>query len=324
MAEEIAKDLFRIKVPLPETPLKYLNAYAVKSPERSLVIDTGLNHDSCLKALLEGLAAVGVDPDQTDYFITHLHSDHFGLITRLAGENTRVFFNRPELEIIENWQGFGPMLTYVGNNGFPVERLKDALKAHPGSKFGTDWVPPMQLLAEGDLIYVGNYAFECVETPGHTLGHTCLYEPSQKLFIAGDHILAGITPNIQCWGEDRNPLQQYLESLEKVRRYDVARVLPGHRRLFPDFAERIGELIAHHHERLDEVRSILKDGPLTGYEVASRMSWDILAASWADFPVAQQWFATGEALAHLRYLEEAEEIGRQTCNGTVRFVNIAD
>ena len=56
MVEALAKDLFRIKVPLPDTPLKYLNAYVVRSPERSLVIDTGLNHDACLDALRAGFA----------------------------------------------------------------------------------------------------------------------------------------------------------------------------------------------------------------------------------------------------------------------------
>jgi glyoxylase-like metal-dependent hydrolase (beta-lactamase superfamily II) len=319
MVEEIARDLFRIKVPLPDTPLKYLNAYAVRSSRRSLVIDTGLNHDICLRALLDGLKAIGIDPQRADFFITHLHSDHFGLITRLAGEDTRVFFNRPEAEIIENWQGFGPVLAYIGRNGFPAERLKKALQAHPGSKFGTDWVPPMQMLDEGDIIRIGDYAFECVQTPGHTLGHTCLYEPTHRFFIAGDHILAGITPNIQCWGEDRNPLQQYLESLAKVQKYAVDLVLPGHRRLFSGFKERIQELIAHHHERLNEVLSVLKDGALSGYEVAARMTWDILADDWASFPVAQQWFATGEALAHLRYLEVAGQIGREIRQDIVRF-----
>ena len=319
MVQEITPDLFRIKVPLPDTPLKYLNAYAVRSPERSLVIDTGLNHDACLTALLEGLKTIGIDPGQADYFITHLHSDHFGLITRLAGEGTRVYFNRPEAEIIENWQGFGPMLAYIGRNGFPVERLADVLKAHPGSKFGTDWVPPMQMLGEGDKIRVGEYVFECVETPGHTLGHTCLYEPGRRLFVAGDHILAGITPNIQCWAEGRNPLQQYLASLDKVRDYPVDLVLPGHRRLFSEFRKRIQELIAHHQKRLDEVLGILANGPLTGYDVAARMSWDIVAAGWSDFPVAQQWFATGEALAHLRYLEDAGRIRHETQQDIVRF-----
>ncbi len=319
MVEEIAKNLFRIKVPLPETPLKYLNAYALRAPGRSLVIDTGLNHDDCLAALRAGLDKIGVDPARCDYFITHLHSDHFGLITRLATDDTRVYFNRPDAEIIENWQGFGPMLDYIARNGFPLKRLQSALKAHPGSKFGTDWVPPLQMLAEGDVIHVGDYTFECIETPGHTLGHTCLYEPACKLFIAGDHLLDGITPNIQCWVEGRNPLQQYLASLTKVRPYDVDLVLPGHRRLFSRFQERIDELIAHHRNRLDEVLSILASGPLSGYAVAACMSWDIQAPDWASFPVAQQWFATGEALAHLRYLEEKGRVNREEKEGVVRF-----
>jgi len=38
--------------------------------------------------------------------------------------------------------------------------------------------------------------------------------------------------------------------------------------------------------------------------VAGRMTWDMTYGSWDDFPVVQQWFATGEALAHLKYLED--------------------
>ncbi len=319
MVEEIAKNLFRIKVPLPETPLKYLNAYAVRATGRSLVVDTGLNHDDCLTALRAGLEEIGIDPAHCDYFITHLHSDHFGLITQLATDTTQVYFNRPDTEIIENWQGFGPILEYIGRHGFPLARLQSALKAHPGSKFGTDWVPPLQMLSEGDVIRVGDYAFECVETPGHTLGHTCLYEPTHKLFIAGDHLLDGITPNIQCWAEGRNPLKQYLASLAKVRPYDVDLVLPGHRRLFSRFTARIDELIVHHRHRLDEVLAILRERPLSGYAVAARMSWDIQADDWEAFPVAQQWFATGEALAHLRYLEEEGKICRVAKEAVVRF-----
>jgi hypothetical protein len=49
------------------------------------------------------------------------------------------------------------------------------------------------------------------------------------------------------------------------------------------------------------------------------MTWDLQAPSWSDFPVAQQWFATGEALAHLRYLEEADRISRRTDRDIVRF-----
>lgn len=37
--------------------------------------------------------------------------------------------------------------------------------------------------------------FGCIETPGHTQGHICLYESSQRLLLSGDHIL-GISAQI--------------------------------------------------------------------------------------------------------------------------------
>ena len=211
------------------------------------------------------------------------------------------------------------MINYSAKNGFPQNELRSALENHPGFKHGSNWVPALKILQDGDAIDVGDYHLVCVHTPGHTLGHTCLYEPEKKLLVSGDHILIDITPNIQCLAEGRNPLKQYLASLEKIRPYDVDLVLPGHRRLFSGFRERIQELLSHHHERLDEVLAILEDGPQTGYDVAARMSWDIVASDWDHFPVAQQWFATGEALAHLRYLEVDGHLGRENDRGTVRF-----
>ena len=66
--------------------------------------------------------------------------------------------------------------------------------------------------------------------------------------------------------------------------------------------------------------SILKSkGPSSAYEIASRMDWDIVAQSWEYFPVAQKWFAIGEAIAHIRYLEDAGTVQRRQQNGTVLF-----
>jgi glyoxylase-like metal-dependent hydrolase (beta-lactamase superfamily II) len=319
MIEEICPDLFRIQVPLPNTPLKFLNSYVVRDRRRSLIIDTGLNHDTCFAALQEGLKAIDVDPARADLFVTHLHADHFGLVTRLATADTRVYFNRPDAEIIESWEGFGPMLAHAGRNGFPVDQLRAALAAHPGSRFGSDWIPPMEILSDGDPIDAGRYRFRCVATPGHTLGHMCLYEPEHRLLIAGDHILIDITPNIQCWSDQENPLKAYLESLTKVAAMDVAHTLPGHRRLMGDPRPRIAELQVHHRTRLAEVLTILGDGPSNAFGIAARMTWDIQADRWEDFPVAQQWFATGEALSHLRYLEEDGKIVRSQDRDIVCF-----
>jgi glyoxylase-like metal-dependent hydrolase (beta-lactamase superfamily II) len=311
MCEEVLPNLFRIKIPLPESPLKYLNSYVIRDPERCLIIDTGLNRTECLEAMLAGLRKIDVDLAQSDLFITHLHADHFGLVAKLASESTNVFFSRPEKELMESWEGFAAMIAYAGRNGFPENELRAALDKHPGAKYGTEWIPELKVLEDGDQIQFGDYQFQCVATPGHTMGHTCLYEPDKKLLVAGDHILIDITPNIQCWSDSQNPLKHYLASLDKVAGLQVDLVLPGHRRLISDHQARIEELKRHHDQRLAEVISILDGGAMTAFEVASRMTWDLKYDDWKDFPVAQRWFATGEAISHLRLLEEEGKVRRK-------------
>jgi hypothetical protein len=39
------------------------------------------------------------------------------------------------------------------------------------------------------------------------------------------------------------------------------------------------------------------------------MTWDIGFKSWDLFPPPQKLFAFGEAMAHLKYLEEEEKVG---------------
>ncbi len=311
MCEEVLPNLFRIKIPLPESPLKYLNSYVIRDPERCLIIDTGLNRTECLEAMLAGLHKIDVDLANSDLFITHLHADHFGLVAKLASESTNVFFSRPEKELMESWEGFAAMIEYAGRNGFPENELRAALDKHPGAKYGTEWIPELKVLEDGDQIQFGDYQFQCVATPGHTMGHTCLYEPDKKLLVAGDHILVDITPNIQCWSDSQNPLKHYLSSLDKVAGLQVDLVLPGHRRLISDHQARIEELKRHHAQRLAEVITILGTGAMTAFEVASHMTWDLKCDDWNDFPVAQRWFATGEAISHLRLLEEEGKIMRK-------------
>ncbi len=320
MCEEVLPGLFRNKIPLPDSPLKYLNSYIIKDSERSLIVDTGLNRKACLHAMHRGLATLGIDLAQSDIFITHLHADHFGLVSKLVTDTTNILFSRPEKELMESWEGFGAMVDYAALNGFPKNELQAALDKHPGAKYGADWIPELKILDDGDAVDVADYHFKCVTTPGHTLGHLCLYDQDKKILLAGDHILIDITPNIQCWSDTANPLKDYLASLDKVYQLQIDLVLPGHRRLIDNPRARIEELKKHHAHRLDEVLTILKKGPLSAFQMAAHMSWDIDCESWDQFPVAQKWFALGEAISHLRYLEEDGLIVRMTVDQTIEFV----
>jgi len=319
MMEELFPDFFRIEIPLPNSPLKFLNSYVIRSSERNLIVDTGLNRKECLDAMQSGLQELGVGLANTDFFITHLHADHFALLSKLVTPSSQVFFNRPETELIEASGWWERMVSYAAKNGFPENELREAIRSHPGREFGSEWIPEISVLQDGDQISAGDYCFRCVSTPGHSLGHTCLYEPNKKILVAGDHILIDITPNIQCWADDQNPLQNYLASLDKVNDMEIDLVLPGHRRLITDHRRRIAELKENHKTRLEEVLSILANNQLAAFEVASRMTWDLDCDSWESFPRAQKWFATGEAIAHLRYLERKGLIVRNEKSGITVF-----
>ena len=311
MIEEILPNLCRVEIPLPKNPLKSLNSYVIKDSERNLIIDTGWDQKECMDAMQAGLRALGVDLKKTDFFITHLHADHLGLLSRLVTETSTIYFNQPEAERIKSLNRWNDFVDFARMNGFPEDELQSALRSHPGFKYGLKRDLPFHIVKEGDKINIGEYLFMCVETPGHTKGHICLYEPNKKIFAAGDHILSDITPTVQLWSDDWDPLREYLASLEKVYKLDIELVLPGHRGIIRDCKKRIRELKDHHERRLEEIVSILRKGSQNAFEVAPQMSWDVIYEAWDMFPVSQKWFATGEAIAHLKYLEEKKRIKRK-------------
>jgi len=45
MIEEVLPGVFRVKVPLPNNPLRYTNSYLLISRGKCLVVDTGFNVD---------------------------------------------------------------------------------------------------------------------------------------------------------------------------------------------------------------------------------------------------------------------------------------
>jgi glyoxylase-like metal-dependent hydrolase (beta-lactamase superfamily II) len=311
MIEEVGADLYKIEIPLPRNPLKALNSYAIKSPERNLIIDTGWNQQECMDAMQSGLKELEIDIRKTDFFITHLHTDHLGLVSSLVTDTSTIYFNQPDGDRIKSGIFLDDLMNFARLNGFPEKELQRVPHTHPGFKFRSKGPLSFHILKEGDTLRISDYVFHCVETPGHSKGHMCLYEPSKKILVAGDHILGDITPTITLWSDEWNPLKEYLESLDKVYQLDIKLVLPGHRDIFRDPKERIQELKAHHQKRLDEIIAILRKGRKNAFQVASQMTWDIAYDSWDLFPVSQKWFATGEAVSHLKYLEEKGVIRKE-------------
>ena len=232
MIEEVLPNLYKIEVPLPRNPLQAINSYIIKGQGQSLIIDTGMNREECMRVMSSGLKELEVDLKKTDFFITHLHADHLGLVSSLATDTSTIYFNQPDANSINSGSPWEKNARFAGINGFPEDEHKKAIENHPGRIYSARGRLDFHIVKEADTISIGDYSFKCIETPGHTRGHMCLYEPNKKIFISGDHILIDITPNISLWSDDENPLREYLHSLDKVYDLDIELVLPGHRSTF--------------------------------------------------------------------------------------------
>ena len=306
MIKEITDKIFRIRVPLPNNPLKWLNSYFIRGDDGDLLIDTGFRLPECREALSAGLRELGAEQDRLDILATHLHSDHTGMVDLFAGENRRIYMSGRDIEWFDNFlrgkTGKNRMSRYT-MEGFPLWLNKKIEPKNPSSALSTPRMDPrFTPLDPGQTLEVGDIRLKMINANGHTPGAAMVWLPDQKIMFTGDHILFDITPNITAWGGVTDTLGDYLNNLRIAGSYDVKTALPAHRNT-GDYHERIRELLRHHKARLAEVVRIIQSEPgLNAFEITARMTWSIRARNWEEFPDVQKWFAFGECLSHLDYL----------------------
>lgn len=326
MHEEVAKNIYRINVDMPKSPLGNLNAYVVKGEDRSLLVDTGERKDEAYRALTEGLRELGVSLDRLDVFLTHMHMDHVGLVPLIYRPGMRVFMGRKDIKLkldIYSNRTFEALLFIRTELGFPKgereELARRGLEQFPQDDF-CDYTP----VDEGDVFEYGGYRFTAIDTPGHTPGHMCLYEPEKKIFFSGDHILFEITPNITHWDGYEDALGDYAHSLIKVRDLDVDVLLPGRRKVTGTLAERANEILEHHGRRVKETVELLDAHPgSSSCELAGLMHWNLkYKGGWENFPKDQKVFAAGEVRAHLQYMARRGWARRENIDGMDIFYPI--
>lgn len=328
MYREELPGFYRIEVPLPGNPLKELNAYLVRGKDRSLLVDNGFNMRASEEALRAALDALCVDATRLDFFITHLHSDHNGLTSRLQSPSSRIYCGRTDGEkinaFIRDAGLWSAMMLDLRHHGFPRDALEELVSSHPGKVYANAEPLHFTFVEEGDVLSFGPYAFRVLSVPGHTPGHMALYEETHKFLVAGDHILGSITPNITSWEGVPDSLGDYLASLAKIAALPVRTSFPGHRAVVADTRERIVELRAHHAQRLAEALDIVTSlGRARAWDVAARMRWS-LRGVWKEFRVQQQCFAVGEAVSHLDHLAALGRLERtREDDGGISFAPVS-
>lgn len=310
-------DIYTIYIPLPNNPLKSLNCYVIKTKTKNLIIDTGFNIPDCFEALIVGLAELNIDINNTELFLTHMHSDHTGLVSSIMKDDSIIYMSADDYEYVKLMlDGF-----WIKNNknyikeGFKEYELELLKTVNPAKIYNPDKLFNIISVGDNTKLRIGEYELTCISTPGHTPGHMCLYLEQEKILFSGDHILFDISPNISRWPTEKNSLKNYIDSLEKIKKYEVKLALPAHRNNNMDLYNRIDQLIHHHELRLEEILEIIMAHPgINAYNTASKMKWSLKGKKWKDAPVQQKWFAVGEVLAHLDYLEIENKVYKKLAN----------
>ena len=131
-----------------------------------MLVDTGFGAD--VPALLRWLQTQGVAPSALGLIVnTHFHCDHSGGNHALQALHGVFIAAQAEEAALVNC------------------RDPDACRA--------DWlrqpIEPYQVdrrLRDGDMVSAGRWAWQVVETPGHTAGHISLYSAEHGILVLGD------------------------------------------------------------------------------------------------------------------------------------------
>lgn len=323
---EVMAGIHQLKLPIPDNPLGYLNAYLIRGGNGYTLVDSGWPTQETLDVLIKELGAINLNlQDITSIVITHAHPDHLGLAGKIR-ELSKAEIIMHELEAShitpEHWKADTQWWDWLLANGMLEE---DVLKLQERDWGREDFlwrVQPDRMVSGGEKLSLDSADLEVIWSPGHSVGHICLYEPARKILFSGDHILPVITPNVSLFARSAaNPLGSYIDSLKKMERLEVELVLPGHEHIFGNFRERVQQILEHHAQRIEELLDALGSEEKTAYQIASKMLWVGIAevVLGENLPITQQIGALGETLAHLEFLRVEGRVERVIKNGMAFF-----
>ena len=312
--QPVAPGLWWLRLALP-FELDHVNVYLLDDGDGWTVVDTGLADDATRAAWTEALARLPGSRPVTRVIATHHHVDHVGLarwfVERFGAEllmTQREWLWGRLLAVDESPERSEIFARFFRQAGFDEAEAVEL--ARQGDAYGRFVEPPpatYRRLCDGNVLEAGGRRWHLLCCPGHSSEHLCLYDPQDRILLAGDHVLPTISPNVGIWPSDpdANPLGDYLASLRRVADevHPETLVLPGHGAPFHGVHSRIDWLLDHHADRLLLVLDACRT-PITVREVVPALFKRALSEH-------QMVFAAGEVAAHVNLL---------LCQGKLRSV----
>jgi glyoxylase-like metal-dependent hydrolase (beta-lactamase superfamily II) len=311
-------------MPLP-FKLNHINLWLIEEKDGWVLVDTGVN-DRRTKTLWRDIFKRVLKGKPLSRLIcTHAHPDHIGLggwihenygasllITRGEWNFGRLFSSGS----MNKKNQYSDYFLRIGCDESDIEDYGSHIMT--ANKLYCDVPKEFEPLRDGSTIIISGNKWEVIIGLGHSQEHACLYCSELDVLIAGDQVLPKITPTIMVhpFDPEANPLAEFLESNEKLRRIpDTVKVLSSHNRPFIGLHTRLNQYIVHHNERLEVIKNACKE-PLSGMEVSK-----ILFPK--DLDIHGKYFAAGETMAHIRYLENKGSLIRSNfSDGIERYSSV--
>ncbi len=195
--KEVADNIYQIE---PKRDIK-LNAntfiIADKDNKKLTLIDCGSPVDPGVETIFEVIRSIGFDPENISKIInTHSHVDHAASVPQLAYETKcKAYIHKNDFKMLAGY------FIYFSNY-------------HP--------MKYIRFIKDGDVIKCGEYNLKVVHSPGHTIGHICLFDEDKKILFNGDML-----PFIRVI-EQESSLNDLISSVNKILKMDFDIALRGH------------------------------------------------------------------------------------------------
>jgi glyoxylase-like metal-dependent hydrolase (beta-lactamase superfamily II) len=307
--EHVAAGVWSIPVPMPGHPMRYVVCYLLESSSGPVLLDPGWPEDVSWDALVQGIGTAGWSvTDVHGVLISHAHSDHHGLASRVReASGAWVGIHREDAKLLATYRDGSEAEKRNGDFlrrcGVPAEE-QTVLLVDPAWHARIGELTPDRFVEDGAVGLVPGRDFQARWTPGHTPGHLCFVDRDAGVLFTGDHLLPRITSHVGTYdagGPD--VLGEYLHSLDVVVDWVGEldpEVLPAHEYRFRGVRNRVSALGHHHEQRAAEIRArLLEIGGGTVWEVAAGIPW---SRTWEQTLGGRRRMALAETLAHLREL----------------------
>lgn len=210
------------------------NMWFVEGRDLNMLVDSGFG----LASLRENIEIFSEKPIIA--VATHSHCDHIGGHYEFA----QTAIHAAEADILRYPTNDNTVAKGYVSRAMFIE--PDDWESFDPDSYSIQGVEPTRLLADGDIVDLGNRAFEVIHVPGHSPGGIALLENSTGILFSGDMVHAGPS-GIGRYALYHSDNEAWLTSVERLLGLPVKTVHAGH---FESFgADRYRQILEEYLER---------------------------------------------------------------------------